>query len=215
MGFEEKLDYIAELSQKIKAKEPPAFTNHHKQAATAMAELEKTVINLIMEEMSLKVIFGNLFYFWLTLEARLRNISEQKIDEWSMPLDKAVKKIVDIAKLVIDNLPDHQPTVEMEKLGEHLNELKANISDEQIDGHLLPEELAKQSTHVYTCIHTSISNLLKQSIHPEIVCNVLFGYWMRVSTLNAYVSEKYYQKMEFYFSEVIDAARKQIPILFQ
>jgi hypothetical protein len=34
------------------------------------------------------------------------------------------------------------------------------------------------------------------------------------STLQAHVSEAYYQKMEVYFCEIIAAARKQVPLIF-
>lgn len=215
MDFNEKMEHMSKLSQKIKAKEPPMFTVSHKQAAITMAEVEKVIVNLIMEKTSLKVIFASLFYFWLTLEAPLRNISEQKIDRWSMPLDEAILKIISVIQSTVNSLPDHEPTLEMKQLGENVNALKASIPDEQIDPLLLPDELVKQATNVNTRIHTITSNFLSQSFHPEIISNVLFGYWMRISTLHAYVSEEYYQKMEFYFSEIIDAARKQVPILFQ
>jgi hypothetical protein len=69
MVFENKIDQITKLSQRIKAQEPPAFTIHQKQAAITMAEVEKTILELIMEKMPAKIIFMSLFYFWLRLEA--------------------------------------------------------------------------------------------------------------------------------------------------
>jgi hypothetical protein len=60
MVFENKLDQITET---------PAFTVHQKQAAITMAEIEKSIIELIMEKMPVKIIFASLFYFWLRLEA--------------------------------------------------------------------------------------------------------------------------------------------------
>lgn len=132
-----------------------------------------------------------------------------------MSLEEAMKRILCVIKSVVDGLPNHEPTSDMKKLGKNVNDLKAYLSDELFDHPLLPDELIKQSTSVNTRIHTVTSNLLRQSIHPEIVSNVLFSRWLRISTLHVYVSEKYYQKMEFYFSEIIDGARKQVPILFQ
>lgn len=55
----------------------------------------------------------------------------------------------------------------------------------------------------------------KKSFHPEIVSNVLFNYWLRLSTLHVSISEEFHQKLEFYFKEIISAARKQIPSLFK
>jgi len=55
---------------------------------------------------------------------------------------------------------------------------------------------------------------MSKFIHPAIVANVLFSNWIRLSTMHACVSEEYYQKIEFYFVEIINAVRKQIPVLF-
>ena len=84
-------------------------------------------------------------------------------------------------KEVVDKVPRYNPSPEMQKLGGGINELKSHLSDEILD-HLSPDELIKILTNVSTRIHTVTSNLL---IYPEIVANVLFGYWMLVSTLQA------------------------------
>ena len=143
----------------------------------------------------------------------MRNVSEKEANQ-SIPVNDAIEKIIRAIKAVVDKLPSYNPSPEMQKLGEGINDLKSHLSDETLD-HLSPDALIKSSTNVNTRIHTVTSNLLLQSFHPEIVANVLFGYWMRVSTLQAYVSEEYYQKMEFYFSEIIEAARKQVPGIFK
>lgn len=68
MDFDKKIDQITKLSQRIQAQEPPAFIIHERQAAITMAELEKTITDLIMEKMSVKIIFLSLFYFGLDLK---------------------------------------------------------------------------------------------------------------------------------------------------
>jgi hypothetical protein len=137
------------------------------------------------------------------------------VDEWSMPIEEAVEEIVWVIKSVVDNLPDHEPTLEMQTLGKNVDDLKSYLSDETFDRVLSPDELVEHVTNVNTRIHTVTSNLLRQSFHPEIISNVLFSYWLRISALQAGVPEEYYQKMEFYFSEIIAAARKQVPMLFK
>ena len=213
-NFEQKMERIAKLSQKIKAKEPAAVTDDHKQAAIARAEVEQTVFNLIMDHVKLKIIFFSLLYFWLKIEALLNDISEQQFDKWPTSLDVIGIKIIETIKSVINSLPDPNTTDDLKKLGEHINTIKSNIPDEE-EVHVSKEEFAKQTIHANTKIFMVISNLLNRSFHPEIVSNIVFGYLIRASTINTHVTEEYYQKMEFYFSEIIAAVRKQVPIFFK
>lgn len=210
MDLEKKTDQLTKLSQRVKGQEPPAITLHQKQAAIAMAEIEKSIHDLIMEKMPIKVIFASLFYFWFTLEAPLRNLSEQQIDQALRSLDKTMEKIIWVIQSVVDTLPDHEPTMDMKKLGETVNDLKSYLSDRLLDHPLLQDDILRCTTNVNTRIHTVSSNLLKQSFHPEIIGNVLFSKWLRLSTLHAYISEEYYQ--EFYFVEIMSEVRKQVPI---
>ena len=79
MKLKRKIKQIVNLSQAIRAQEPQASTLHERQAAVAMAEVEKCINDLIMEKMPIRVIFLSLFYFWLKLEAPLRDVSEKKL----------------------------------------------------------------------------------------------------------------------------------------
>lgn len=103
----------------------------------------------------------------------------------------------------------------MKILGKTVDQLKANFLEGAFNDSLSHRELITHTEAINTRIHTVTSNLLKQSVHPEIVSNVLFGSWLRILNLHASIGEAYHQKMEFYFTEVIDAARKQVPLLFQ
>ena len=215
MTLEDKLDQISKLSKKIKAQEPRASTNHERQAEITMAELEKTVQDLIREHRPIKVVFLSLFYFWLMLEAPLRRVSEKQVKEWPLPLPEALEKIICVIRETVDRLPDHKPTHDMQALGKNINHLKSYLSDDVFNHPLLPNELVKQTEAINTRIHTVTSNLLRKSFHPEIISNVLFGCWVRLLNLHASIGESYHQKMEFYFTEIIEAARKEVPRLFQ
>lgn len=110
MRLEDTLDQLTKLSQRIKAQEPEALTNHEKQAVLTMAELEKTVQDLIREHRPVKVVFLSLFYFWLMLEAPLRRVSERQVAEWSSPLEKSLERIIGVIRkqLIICSII-HQP----------------------------------------------------------------------------------------------------------
>lgn len=212
MNLEQKIEKIVILSQAIHAQEPLPTTISEEQAAIAMAKISECVIDLLMEGMPVQVVEHSLFYFWLHLEAPLRHVSEEQVNQQF--LADAVEQIVTIIKTVLDNLPDYSPTLEMQRLGKEINDLKSYITGRALD-HLSANELVSVVENVNMRIHTVSSNLLMQSFHPEIIANVLFSYWLRTSTIQSYVSEKYYQKMEFYFCEIIAEVRKQIPLIFQ
>jgi len=209
------LNELAKIAQRIKSKEPPVTTPLQKQAAIVMATLEKELVDLVMEHMTIKIIFASLFYFWIALEAPLRGVSKKALENWSMPLPEAVERIIGVIKATLETLPDHKPTADMKKLGARVNIIKALISDSEIDPELSSDEVLRQVTTVNTRIHTTTVNFFKQSFHPEIIANVLLGYWIRVSTMNSYVPESYYQKMEYYFDDIRKAVREHLPTLFQ
>lgn len=82
-------------SEKIKAKELPVITVHRKQASIIMMTMGKIIINLIQENIPIKLIFLSLFYFWVTLEAPLRGISEEQLENKNIEyyFDKVIKII--------------------------------------------------------------------------------------------------------------------------
>lgn len=211
MNFEHKLERIVNLSQIICGQEPLPSTIPEEQAAIAMATISGCVIDLLAEGMPVQVVEHSLFYFWLHLEASLRRVSEEQVNQQF--LANTAEQIVTIIKKVIDNLPDYSPTLEMQRLGKEINGLKSYLTGKDLS-HLSENELALVVENVNTRIHKVSSHLLMQSVHPGIIANVLFSYWLRTSTIQSYVPEKYYQKMEFYFCEIIEEVRKQIPLIF-
>lgn len=189
---EHLLNEITQLAKQIKANELPAFTDREKQAAITIATLEKAIIDLIQEGMAVKLIILSLFYFWIILEAPTRGVSQKEIDNWSLSLPEAMGDIIQLIRTIVNGLPMHQPMPELKQLGSKLNLIKSFIPPESFDWELSHQELVKQTTRVNTCIHTTTSDLLTQSFHPEIVANVLFADWLRLSTIPSYVSEDYY-----------------------
>ena len=66
---ESLLSEIRSLSEKTHAQVPPAFNDFQKQITITQADIEKTLIGLITQGHSIKIILMSLFYFWFTLEA--------------------------------------------------------------------------------------------------------------------------------------------------
>ncbi len=57
-----------------------------------------------------------------------------------------------------------------------------------------------------------LSDYLKQHYHVEIIANVLFSQWLRLSVLYG-VSEQEWQKMDHYFPEILEAIRNYLRTL--
>ena len=55
---------------------------------------------------------------------------------------------------------------------------------------------------------------LTQDYHPEIVANVLFNQWLRLSVFYG-VSEKEWQKMDYYFVKILAAVRSYLPTIIK
>lgn len=215
MNIDQQMDHFFDLSQQLRAKERAPTTPNEKQAAVIIEEFEKCLYDLIMEKMPVHIIQASIFYFWVTLEAPMRGVGQHKIGRWSMPLDKAIHKIMYTVQTTLNSLPDPEQSPEMQEFGDTVEGIKAHIPDDHFSQSLSREELTFCSTYINTRIHTVTSNFLKQSFHPEIVANVIFSRWLRLTTMHASTPETYYQKMEHYFEKVIAAARNYIPKLFQ
>lgn len=79
----------------------------------------------------------------------------------------------------------------------------------------VPQDLVEhQSAKVNTAIHTLTSDYLKQNYHPEIIANVLFSGWLRLSVFYG-VSEKEWQKMDHYLVEILTAVRSYIKTIIK
>ena len=95
-----------------------------------------------------------------------------------------------------------------------MQSLRSNLPNPR-DLDNVPQELVeKQSIRVNRAIHTLTSDYLKQDYHPEIVANVFFSQWLRLSVFYC-VSEKEWQKMDHYFVEILGAVRNYIPTIIQ
>lgn len=205
---------ISKLSEQIQSKEPPAFTLNEKQAAITMANTDKAVTDLIKDGMSPKIIVMSLFYFWLHLETTMLNISEERFDNWQIDFAEGFRMIVNKIKAIVNTLPNQKKELERAALENKLDLIKSFISAERLDQNLPHNKLVFQTEKVNKKIHECASELLIQNFHPMIISNVLFGRWIRLSALQDGVPESFYQKIEYYFTDVINEVRKYLPSLF-
>ena len=204
------------LSKKIKSAEPSPITKKEREAAIVMASIEKVLHNLIMEEIPCKIITLSLFHFWITLEAPMRGVKNDSSDNLPPYKERAILEIIDIIVKMLKKLPQYSETKTKKDLGKVINSLKSKMSVDELDNVNLPRnELIAKTTRVNEKIYGNICELLKKSFHPVIIANVLFGNWVRLSTIANNMPEESYQKIEYYFTEIIEEVRKHIPNLFK
>lgn len=205
------LDELAKLRRQIWKQEVPE-NEQEEHAAIVMVGIDQAVTDLILAEMPIKTIIASLFYFWMTLDAPMHGVKIEKLQEIELP--SMVDSVINIVKSTLDKLPDYS-TDNLQNFGAIMDMLKSNISEDFFEMNLTQDEIRRTTEQINFKIHSTISQYLKDAIHPMIVSNVLFARWLRLSTLNEFVSESYYQKMEHYFMEVIAEVRKNLPQLFQ
>ena len=206
------LNEIRELSEKTHSEIPPAVTKLQKEAAIFNAGLEKLLIELIAEHMEVKVIYMSLFYFWFTLDAPLRGIPYESLNKLS-PFEEMGNIITLIRKTTFE-LPDPEFSSNVKLLNSKMQSLKSNLpAPEELDN-VPQDQVEYQTTRVNTAIHTLTSDYLKQDYHPEVIANVLFSQWLRLSVFYG-VSEKEWQRMTHYFVEILEAVRNYIPTIMK
>lgn len=206
------LNEIRELSKKTHAEIPPAVTKFQKEVATFQAELEKVLIELTLEHMEVKVLYMSLFYFWFTLDAPLRGIPYDSIGKLS-PFEE-IGNIVSIIRKTTFELPNPEFSSDLQMLNNKMQSLKSNLPNPEDLDNVQEDQVECQTTRVNTAIHTLTSDYLKQDYHPEIIANVLFSQWLRLSVFYG-VSEKEWQKMDHYLVEILAAIRNYIPTIIK
>ena len=208
----QNIDHLLELLQKWKSKEPEPITDQQKQAALTIAEFEECIQQLILEHhIPIVIIQAILLNLWVLHEAPVRGVRQHKIDHWSMPLHKVVQKMMYNVQSTLDSLPDPEQTPDEHEFGETVRMIKAQISDDFFKHDLSEYESLQLCAFVVVHISQVIDNLIEHEVHLQIISNIMFARWLRLMTIHASIPETRYQKMEYYFAEVIAAARNYIP----
>lgn len=114
----------------------------------------------------------------------------------------------------LDSLPDPEQTPDMQEFGEAVCMVKAQISNDFFKHDLSDDESFRCCAFVVVQISKVIDNLIEREVHPQIISNVMFSRWLRLMTISASTPETHYQKMEYYFEELIAATRNYVPKLF-
>ncbi len=201
------LDELKNLHLEIHSTDPVPSNENERQAELIIKSFQQTVNSLIMSNVPIKIIFMSLFYFWFKLEADMQRVSDTKINAKLKNPDVLLKETISLIKSTVDSYEDNLQSSQMQTLGQNIDMLKLLITDDMIDCKLPYDELKEKTEKVNLCIAGVIKGFLDQSYNHEIIANVLFNNWLRLSAFNSSITEKYYQKIEYYFEEVTVALR--------
>ena len=205
------LSEIRSTSEKVRAQTLPAITDFQKQMAIAKAGIEKVLIELMNQGCAIKIILMSLFYFWFTLEAPLHAQNPEAINEEDPFLHMG--NIIELVKKTASTLPEPELSPEIQVLNQKMQQLKKYMPNPESLDTVPQEQVENQAANVNTTIHAVTSEYLKQDFHPEAVANALFSHWLRLSVFFG-VPESYWQKMDYYFKEIMEATRHYLSSTF-
>jgi hypothetical protein len=205
------LGEIHRLAEKTHAQLPPTVTDFQKQVAITQASIEKTVMELLMQKYSIKIILMSLFYFWFTLEAPMHAADAEAIHDEDAFLHMG--SVIDLVKKTVRSLPKPTFTPEIQALNEKMQRLKRHLPHPEVLDKEQPANIEQQTAHINTTIHTTISAFINdEKTDPQAIAIVLFSHWMRLSVFFG-VSESDWQKMDYYLPDILKAVREYLVII--
>lgn len=208
--MENELKKLTILGQKVKAKTLHGVTPSEKITAEAMMTLEAMVMKFILDGLSIRAVIMSLYYFWFILEAPLYQLEVNDLPEHISILD-SFSALAGRVQLHLSTLPNPPHDEDYQALAFHFDELKpflATSHTHQQDIYSREAPPAQDIETINQTIHQITSELLLQDIHPQIIGALLCLNWLRLSTLIEQVPEAYYQKIDYYFEEMIQTLRE-------
>jgi hypothetical protein len=142
----------------------------------------------------------------------MRGIPPESLDKLS-PFDE-MGNIISLVRKTTFELPDPEFSSNVKMLNSKLESLKPSLPNPKDLDNVPEDRVQYQSTRVTAAIYTLTSDYLNQDYHPVVIANVLFSKWLRLSVLYG-VSEQEWQKMNYYFVEILNAVRNYIPTIIK
>ena len=203
----ELLSEIHQLSEKAYSQKLPAINEFQKQIAKTHAGIEKTLIELLNQEVEVKIVLMSVFYFWFTLEAPLHSDSPE-LTENENPLAH-MPPIIELVKETVRLLPIPELSSEIRALNQKMQLLKSYLPHPEILDNVSRDNVKQHTEQVNQAIHSLIGGYLKQGIHIEAITNSLFSHWLRLSVFFG-VSESEWQKMDYYLPDILKSVRQYL-----
>jgi hypothetical protein len=199
------LDQIRELHQRIHRDAPPPANELEERTLYAMSGLHAALQELILERMNLDTVELSLFYFWLRITTLSHGIAEAKFKVLAGNMPMVMQALVTRIKEIASGIRDAGPTAEMRAMRDKIQAAKDIIYRSRPPERLPRDEITRQAELTNGRLYHLIGDWLTQEVYPGIIERVLLYHWFRTSTINANVSEEFFQKIERNWPEVADA----------
>ena len=203
----ELMEEVHKLSAEAYKQRLPAVSDLQKQIARVHADCEKILIDLMAQGLEVKIILMSVFYFWFILEGPVHTDHPELIDD-EQPFEHMVV-IIDLVKKTILSLPTPDLSSEIRALNEKMQKLKKHLPHPERLDNVAHAKAKQQTEQVNLAIHTMTCNYIKQNLHIQVITNVLFSHWLRLSVFFG-VSERDWQKIDHYLPEILVTVREYL-----
>jgi len=194
------------LSERAHQQAASPLSDFQKHFFMAKMEIENELIRLVSQGDAVKIVLMSVFYFWFDLV--LSFIDKDK-EVWQKDTFSHMFAIIDIVKNVIRKKSTPILSQEVIALNRKMQKLKEYLPDPENLDKVSNETVREQTEEVNMVIFNVIEKCIQKNIHPKAIANALFSYWLRFSVFFG-VSERDWQKMDYYFVDILEAADEYV-----
>ncbi|MBS1807624.1 MAG: hypothetical protein JST84_05475 [Acidobacteria bacterium] len=199
---QELLAELATLHATLHRDDPPLASPEEEQVALVMAHLQQTVMELLEQEVNPQILELALFYQWLRLTTIVHGLSGIRFEELAAELQQVRAGLVHLLQQIESQLPDEYPMPQMAALGRKVQQLK-DLAQTLATQPLERRVVEQQTDRTNRAFFALVQECLTQRYSPAFLEQGFLYYWLRLSTINANVSEVFFQKLEWHWPEVV------------
>jgi len=205
--FDDLIEDIAKLHTEIHSNEPRPANELEQQAAHIFSGTQRTLLELINDNVGIRTLELSLLYNWLRLAALNRGYDEKHFDKFAADLGMVIERLVGEMKALDAELDDEGPTTPMASIGMKIQQLR-NLFGEIDETHLPREEIARQTAKATAALFGFTAECLQKQMHPGLLESSMLYHWLRSSTVMANVEESVFQKLERHWPTVVKRVGK-------
>jgi hypothetical protein len=174
---------------------PPPATVAEAQQQHALARFQEAGVDLVHEGVTTLILEGVYLVWWVKIACASRGKGGLEVDKalsWIGALMKPIKRRMEaLAATIVDD----GPTPEMALLGQRMQDAR----DAADGGRTRPatkDEEMRQAEKAHGRLQQLLRTLIDEGIPPSVAEHMLFYYWFRVSVVNNFLQESFFQTLE-------------------
>jgi len=197
------IDDIARRHREIHENEPLPANEREHQAVAIFSGLQRTLLELINENVGLRTLELALLYNWLRLATLNRGYDDNHFNRFSGDLGRVMERLVTELKALEAELDDEGPTLVMALIGTKIQQLRDRFSP-IAEANLPRPEIERQTAKTTAALFGFTAECLQKQMHPGLLESAMLYYWLRASTVTAQVEERFFQKLERHWPVVVE-----------